>query len=253
MHLSYDHLPALLVIPTYNEAEGIELLLDLALASAPNLEVLVVDDASPDGTGELVARRAAAEPRLHLLSRDSKLGLGSAYIAGFQRGLARGYELFLEMDADLSHDPSDLTRLLKAARHAGLTIGSRYVEGGAVEGWSNARHLLSLCANTYARLMLGFTIRDSTSGFRCYRREVLEAVKLKSVNSEGYAFQIDLAYRAWKLGFDVIEIPITFKERRAGQSKMSTDIVLEGVVKVTGWGLQNLLARLRGRLERNPR
>jgi dolichol-phosphate mannosyltransferase len=246
-----DHLvSALLVVPTFNEVEGIDLLLDLALAADPNLEVLVVDDGSPDGTGELVAKRASVEPRLHLLSRPSKLGLGSAYVAGFRHGLSHGYQLFIEMDADLSHDPADLTRLIEASRYASLTIGSRYVEGGAVQGWSSARHLLSRCANSYARAMLGFPIRDSTSGFRCYRREVLEAVVLESVVSEGYAFQIDLAYRAWKLGFEVREIPITFKERRAGRSKMSGGIILEGVVRVTAWGLENMVRRLRGRLER---
>jgi dolichol-phosphate mannosyltransferase len=244
------HLPALLVIPTYNEAEGIDILLDLALAADPSLEVLVVDDGSPDGTGALVDRRVSTEPRLHLLSRESKLGLGSAYLAGFRHGLARGYQLFLEMDADLSHDPADLTRLIAATRQAGLAIGSRYVDGGAVEGWSSGRHLLSLCANSYSRAMLGFPIRDSTSGFRCYRREVLEAVNLDSINSEGYAFQIDLAYRAWKLGFHVVEIPITFKERRAGRSKMSFKIVLEGVFRVTAWGIANLLHRLRAKLDR---
>jgi glycosyltransferase involved in cell wall biosynthesis len=154
------------------------------------------------------------------------------------------------MDADLSHDPADITRLIEATRQAGLAIGSRYVEGGAIEGWSSSRHLLSLCANRYSRAMLGFPIRDSTSGFRCYRREVLEAVNLESIDSEGYAFQIDLAYRAWKLGFDVVEIPITFKERRAGRSKMSTNIILEGVFRVTTWGIQSLLRRLGERLER---
>lgn len=250
MQLPDHHRPALLVVPTYNEAEGIDHLLDRALATDPNLEVLVVDDGSPDGTGALVARRASSEERLHLLSRESKLGLGSAYLAGFRYGLAGGYQLFLEMDADLSHDPADITRLIEATRHAGLAIGSRYVEGGAIEGWSNSRHLLSLCANRYSRAMLGFPIRDSTSGFRCYRREVLEAVNLESINSEGYAFQIDLAYRAWKLGFDVVEIPITFKERSAGRSKMSTNIILEGVLRVTTWGIQSLLRRLRERLER---
>ena len=139
---------------------------------------------------------------------------------------------------------------MEATRWAGLAIGSRYVEGGALEGWSGGRHLLSLCANTYARVLLGFPIRDSTSGFRCYRREVLEAIDLKSVSSEGYAFQVDLAYRTWKLGFQVEEVPITFRERRAGQSKMSGAIVLEGVVRVTAWGLQRLLRVSRGGLER---
>ncbi|MDQ4149947.1 MAG: polyprenol monophosphomannose synthase [Actinomycetota bacterium] len=237
----------LLVIPTYNERGGIEDLLNLVMSVHPTLEVLVVDDSSPDGTGEVVEELAAQHERIDVLHRHSKLGLGSAYVDGFLLGLERDFDLFLEMDADMSHDPADLPRLIGAAGSADLVIGSRYVTEGQVLGWSSARHLLSRCANTYARWLLSFPIKDSTSGFRCYRRELLEAIELKTVTSEGYAFQIDLAYRAWRLGFEVVEIPITFKERRAGQSKMSQDIIVEGVVSVTKWGLRDLAQRLLGR------
>lgn len=234
---------ALLVIPTYNESAGISSLLNLVMETHPTLNVLVVDDASPDGTGALANDHAASNDRIDVLHRESKLGLGSAYIAGFKLGLEREFDLFLEMDADLSHDPADIPRLIEAASLADLAIGSRYVSGGAVVGWSAGRHLLSRSANTYARALLGFPIRDSTSGFRCYRREVLEAVGLGSVESEGYAFQIDLAYRAWRLGFDVVEIPITFRERSTGRSKMSRNIIMEGILSVTGWGLRDLPGR----------
>ena len=240
----------LVVVPTYNESAGIDELLNRVLDVHPTLEVLVVDDASPDGTGRLVESRAAENDRIDVLHRDSKLGLGSAYIDGFQLGLERGFDLFLEMDADLSHDPDDVPRLIAAAGTADLAIGSRYVPGGGVRGWSPPRHLLSRCANAYAQVALGFPIRDSTSGFRCYRREVLEAVELKTVISEGYAFQIDLAFRAWKLGFEVVEIPIIFKERMTGRSKMSRDIIIEGAVSVTRWGLQDLPPRIRERWRR---
>ncbi|CAN5820020.1 polyprenol monophosphomannose synthase [soil metagenome] len=238
---------SLLVVPTYNEASGIEDLIDQALAAVPGLDILVVDDNSPDGTGELVAKRAEFEPRLRLLSRPSKQGLGRAYIAGFRRGLSDEYDRFIEMDADLSHDPRDLARLIRAAGEADLVIGSRYVAGGSVEGWSRGRHALSAAANRYAQVMLGHHIKDSTSGFRCYRREVLEMLDLDSISSQGYAFQVEMAFRASQAGFRVKEIPIAFRERRTGASKMSKQIVLEGMIWVTRAGLKNRAGRFRRR------
>jgi dolichol-phosphate mannosyltransferase len=235
----------LVVVPTYNEANGIETLLDQALASCDDLDILVVDDNSPDGTGEIVGKRAELEARVSLLSRPAKQGLGRAYVAGFHRGLAENYRLFIEMDADLSHDPSDLPRLIRAANDAHLVIGSRYVRGGSVEGWSRGRHALSAAANSYARIMLGHHIKDSTAGFRCYRREVLEALDLDSISSEGYAFQVEMAFRTRKAGFEVKEIPIAFRERSSGASKMSKQIVLEGMLWVTRTGIKNTLSRLR--------
>lgn len=233
----------LVLVPTYNEAAGIETLLDQALAADPNLEILVVDDSSPDGTGEIVSKRAELEPRVRLLTRPAKRGLGRAYVAGFRVGLSEGYDRFIEMDADLSHDPQDLPRLISASSEAGLVIGSRYVEGGSVEGWSRGRHALSATANTYARVMLGHGIKDSTAGFRCYRREVLEALDLDSISSEGYAFQVEMAFRTRQAGFQVKEIPIAFHERSTGASKMSRQIVLEGMLWVTKTGLRNLHRR----------
>lgn len=233
----------LVLVPTYNEAAGIETLLDQALAADPTLEVLVVDDSSPDGTGEIVSKRAELEPRVRLLTRPAKRGLGRAYVAGFRMGLSEGYDRFIEMDADLSHDPQDLPRLISASSEAGLVIGSRYVEGGSVEGWSRGRHALSAAANTYARIMLGHGIKDSTAGFRCYRREVLEALDLDSISSEGYAFQVEMAFRTRQAGFQVKEIPIAFRERSTGASKMSRQIVLEGMLWVTKTGLRNLHRR----------
>jgi dolichol-phosphate mannosyltransferase len=233
----------LVVVPTYNEASGIETLLDQALAADPALDILVVDDGSPDGTGDLVSKRAELEPRLRLLSRPSKQGLGRAYVAGFRLGLSEGYSRFIEMDADLSHDPCDLPRLIDASTEAGLVIGSRYVKGGSVEGWSRGRHALSAAANTYARIMLGHHIKDSTAGFRCYRREVLEALDLDSISSEGYAFQVEMTFRTRQAGFPVKEIPIAFRERSTGASKMSRQIVLEGMLWVTKTGLLNLHRR----------
>lgn len=234
----------LVVVPTYNEAAGIMTLLDQVLAVDSDLDVLVVDDNSPDGTGEIIAKRAEHESRVTLLTRPAKHGLGRAYVAGFRRGLGEEYDLFIEMDADLSHDPMDLPRLIKAAGDADLVIGSRYVKGGSVEGWSRGRHALSAAANGYARFMLRHHIRDSTAGFRCFRREVLETLDLESISSEGYAFQVEMAFRARKAGFRILEIPINFRERSSGASKMSKQIVLEGMMWVTRTGLKNLTGRV---------
>lgn len=231
--------PAWLVLPTYNEAENLEPLAAAALANLPeSARVLVVDDNSPDGTGDLADRLAAAEPRIEVLHRAEKEGLGPAYIAGFRHALAAGAERILEMDSDFSHDPADLPRLLAATEEADIAIGSRYVSGGGVENWSRLRQAISRGGGTYARLVLGLPIRDLTGGFKCFRREVLEAIDLEAIASRGYAFQVEMTYRAVELGFTVTEVPIVFRERRAGASKMSRSIVAEAAWQVPRmrWG-----------------
>lgn len=238
----------LVVIPTYDEAENLSLVLDAVLNVAPQVDVLIVDDASGDGTGDIARDWSNRHSRVNLIERTGRLGLGRAYVVGFGWGLSRGYERFIEMDADLSHDPADLPRLLEGSETASVVIGSRYVPGGRVQGWKRGRHLLSRGGNLYARTMLGFNVMDATSGFRCYRREVLDAIGLENVLSDGYAFQIDMAYRAWFFGFKIVEIPITFREREAGYSKMSRRIVLEAIALVTLWGLRDRLFGRKSRL-----
>jgi dolichol-phosphate mannosyltransferase len=231
--------PAWLVLPTYNEAENLEPLVAAALANLPDsARVLVVDDNSPDGTGEIADRLAAGEPRIEVLHRTRKEGLGPAYVAGFRHALAAGAGRILEMDSDFSHDPADLPRLLAATEEADLAIGSRYVSGGGVENWSRLRQAISRGGSTYARAVLGLPIRDLTGGFKCFRREVLETIDLDAIGSRGYAFQVEMTYRAIQLGFTVEEVPITFRERRAGASKMSRSIVLEAALMVPRmrWG-----------------
>lgn len=232
----------LVVVPTYNEAANVARIVDAVLSALPEGRVLVVDDGSPDGTGAIVAGHPS--PRVHLLQRTAKQGLGRAYLAGFRWGLERGYERFVEIDADFSHDPSDLPALTGATEQSDVAIGSRYVPGGQVVGWSRNRELLSRFGNTYARRLLGFPFRDATSGFRCYRRAVLEAIPLEEVASQGYAFQIDMTYRTWRMGFTLQEIPIAFRDREDGHSKMSKAIVIEAVTSVAGWAIRD---RLRGR------
>lgn len=227
---------ALVVVPTYNEADTIETVVARALAADPRVSVLVVDDGSPDGTGRLVDA-LAADPRVRVRHRPRKAGLGSAYVEGFTWGLDEGYTALCEMDADLSHDPDDLPRLLDALTGADLVIGSRYVPGGGVVDWPARRELLSRGGNRYVRLMTGLPLSDATSGFRAYRRELVEALDLGSVRSDGYAFQVETALRAWRLGFAVRELPITFTERRHGASKISRAIVREAVLRVAAWGL----------------
>jgi dolichol-phosphate mannosyltransferase len=225
--------PAWLVLPTYNEAENLEPLVAAALANLPNTaRVLVVDDNSPDGTGKIADRLAEAEPRIEILHRAHKEGLGPAYIAGFRHALAAGASRVLEMDSDFSHDPADLPRLLAATEEADVAIGSRYVSGGGVENWSKLRQAISRGGSTYARAVLGLPIRDLTGGFKCFRREVLEAIDLEKIGSRGYAFQVEMTYRAVELGFSVTEVPIIFRERRAGASKMSRSIVAEAAWRV---------------------
>lgn len=220
---------ALLIIPTYNEKENIERIIAAVLPQAATLEVLVVDDGSPDGTGEIVEKLSAANPRIHLLRRAGKLGLGTAYIAGFKWGLARDYDCFLEMDADFSHDPNELPNMLRAIETNDLVLGSRYKDGIRVVNWPLSRLVLSKGAAWYVRLITGLPVADPTGGFKCFRRAVLEAIELDSVKSNGYAFQVEMTYKAWMLGFRIKEIPITFTDRFAGQSKMSTGIVREAL------------------------
>jgi dolichol-phosphate mannosyltransferase len=225
--------PAWLVLPTYNEAENLEPFLGAVLPKLPeDARVLVVDDNSPDGTGKLADRVAAGNERVRVLHRTTKEGLGPAYIAGFREALAQGAELILEMDADFSHDPAYLPRLLDAAQRADLVIGSRYVEGGGVSDWSALRRGISRGGSAYARLVLGVGVRDLTGGFKCFRREVLETIDLDAVDARGYAFQIEVTYRALKAGFEVVEVPIVFRDRHAGSSKMDSSIVLEAIWRV---------------------
>lgn len=220
---------SLLIIPTYNEKDNIERIIAAVLPQSATLEVLVVDDGSPDGTGEIVAKLGAANPRIHLLRRAGKLGLGTAYIAGFKWGLARDYECFLEMDADFSHDPNEIPNMLRAIEENDLVLGSRYKDGIRVVNWPLSRLILSKGAAWYVRLITGLPVADPTGGFKCFRRAVLEAIELDSVKSNGYAFQVEMTYKAWMQGFRIKEIPITFADRFAGQSKMSTGIVREAL------------------------
>jgi dolichol-phosphate mannosyltransferase len=222
-----------LVLPTYNEAENLEAIVTAALENLPEgARVLVVDDSSPDGTGEIADRLARAQPAVELLHRPQKSGLGPAYVAGFGRALAAGAALVAQMDADFSHDPADLPRLLAAAEHADLVVGSRYVGGGAVTEWGPTRRLISRGGSAYARLVLGVGIHDLTAGFKVFRREVLEAIEPETIASLGYAFQVETTYRALNAGFRVVEVPIVFRDRRVGDSKMSGHIVLEAALRV---------------------
>jgi dolichol-phosphate mannosyltransferase len=223
---------ALVIIPTYNERENIPALLPRVLEH-PELSVLVVDDGSPDGTGDLVAAEVARNPRVHLVRRAGKQGLGTAYVAGFRYALARGAEYVFEMDADFSHDPRYLPDLLHAAETAyDLVIGSRYVAGGGTTDWGLGRQLISRGGNLYARLILGLPLSDMTGGYRCYRRRALEAINLDRIRSNGYSFQIEMAYRVHQAGLRVGEVPIIFPDRRVGASKMSKQIVFEALLNV---------------------
>lgn len=227
------------VIPTYNERENLPRLVPQVLEQDPRLEVLIIDDASPDGTGRIADDLAVADPRVHVLHREGKLGLGTAYLTGFRWALERDYAYVFEMDADFSHDPAHLPQFLEAIRDADVVLGSRYLEGRVtVVNWPITRLLLSYGANIYARLVTGLPIADATGGYKCFRREVLEAIDLDRIESEGYAFQIEITLRAWKKGFRIEEIPIVFTDRDVGESKMSRRIIWEAVWKV--WKLRFL-------------
>ena len=233
---------AVICLPTYNERENLERMLR-ALADK-GVEVLVIDDNSPDGTGELADRLAAELDFVSVLHRERKEGLGPAYLAGFGRALAGGAELVLEMDADFSHDPTDVPRLIEAARDADLVLGSRYVDGGAIANWGPVRRFVSAGGSLYARLVLGVPVHDLTGGFKCFRREVLEALDLHAIASRGYAFQIETTYRALRAGFRVVEVPIRFVDREHGGSKMTRSIFAEAVWKVPALRLRALTGRL---------
>jgi len=227
---------ALVVIPTYNERLNLSLIVPQILQQDPRLEVLVVDDNSPDGTGQLADELAAADRRIHVLHRPGKAGLGKAYLAGFRWALEQGVDLIFEMDADFSHDPKFLPDFLRAIEHADLVLGSRYAAGVNVINWPISRLLLSVGANEYARRITGLPLTDSTGGFKCFRRKVLEAIDLDRVRSNGYSFQIEMSFRAWKKGFRLLEIPIVFTDRVEGQSKMNKRIVREAIWMV--WRLR---------------
>jgi dolichol-phosphate mannosyltransferase len=235
---------ALVIIPTYNERANLPSIVPAVLAQDERLEVLVVDDNSPDGTGALADEMAARDTRVHVLHREQKQGLGRAYLAGFRWALERGYDLVLEMDADFSHDPKYLPALLGAAADADLVLGSRYKNGVNVINWPMSRLLLSYFANKYAHWITGLPLSDATGGFKCFRRRVLEAIDLDAVRSNGYAFQIEMSFRAWKKGFRLAEVPIVFTDRVEGQSKMSKKIVREAVWMVWWLRLEALLGRL---------
>jgi dolichol-phosphate mannosyltransferase len=235
---------ALVVVPTYNEAKNLPFIVPQVLTQDQRLEVLVVDDNSPDGTGALADEMAAADPRVHVMHRPEKNGLGKAYIAGFQWALERDYQFVFEMDADFSHDPRFLTVFLDAIKDADLVIGSRYKTGVNVINWPMSRLLLSIGANQYARWITGLPIEDSTGGFKCFRRQVLEAIDLDRVRSNGYSFQIEMSFRAWKKGFRLVEIPIVFTDRVEGQSKMNKRIVREAIWMVWWLRVKSLAGQL---------
>jgi dolichol-phosphate mannosyltransferase len=228
-----DSGPAWLVLPTYNEAENVEALVEAARAKLPaSAQVLIVDDSSPDGTGAIADRLAGSHDNVSVLHRQVKEGLGPAYIDGFRRALAGGAGLVLEMDSDFSHDPAYLPRLLEAARRADVVLGSRYVPGGGVSDWGALRKAISRGGSVYARLILGVDVEDMTGGFKCFRREVLEAIDFDSIQARGYAFQVEMTYRAIRAGFKIVEVPIVFRDRQAGSSKMDRAIVAEAIWRV---------------------
>ena len=221
---------SIVVIPTYNEAQNIEQIIDRILFQGiRSLDILVVDDNSPDGTAAIVERIAKSEPNVHLLKRPAKAGLGTAYVAGFKYALQRDYDYIFEMDADFSHDPDEIPNFLKAIKEFDLVIGSRYKCGVNVINWPLSRLVLSVGANKYTQLITGLPIKDCTGGFKCFRREVLEAIDLGKVVSDGYSFQIEMNFKAWRKGFKIAEIPIVFSDREAGSSKMSKKIIREAI------------------------
>ena len=238
------------VIPTYQEAANVERIVGRVRSAVPGVDVLVVDDASPDGTGEIADKLAEADPQVHVLHRLGKQGLGVAYLDGFGWALQAGYDVLVQMDADGSHQPEELPRLLAALDRADLVLGSRWVRGGQVHNWPIVRRALSRGGNTFTRVALGVPLRDATGGFRVFRRTTLEGLDLVTVASQGYCFQVDLARRAIGAGFCVVEVPITFVERERGQSKMDRAIVGEALWRVSAWGVQRRAAQLKRALQR---
>jgi dolichol-phosphate mannosyltransferase len=236
----------LVIIPTYNEAENLPLISARLRAAMPDADLLIVDDNSPDGTGDIADGLAGSDAGVHVLHRAGKEGLGAAYLAGFDWGLARGYDALVEMDADGSHQPEELPRLLTALDGADLVLGSRWVPGGQVRNWPRHRLALSRGGNAYTRVALGMPLRDATGGYRAFRREALQRIQLDGVQSAGYCFQVDLAWRALQAGLRVVEVPITFVEREIGESKMSSTIVAEALLRVTRWGVADRWGRMTG-------
>ncbi|GAA2451445.1 polyprenol monophosphomannose synthase [Streptomyces sp. NPDC051041] len=238
---------ALVIIPTYNEAENIKKIVGRVREAVPEAHVLVADDNSPDGTGKLADELAAGDDHVHVLHRKGKEGLGAAYLAGFRWGLEHGYGVLVEMDADGSHQPEELPRLLTALKGADLVLGSRWVPGGRVVNWPRSREFISRGGSLYSRLALDLPLRDITGGYRAFRRETLEGLGLDDVASQGYCFQVDLARRAVKAGYHVVEVPITFVERELGDSKMNRDILVEALWRVTAWGVGERVGKALGR------
>lgn len=235
------------IIPTYNEIEALPVTFGRLRAAVPDSDVLIVDDNSPDGTGEWANEQAAADPQVHVLHRTGKEGLGAAYIAGFRWALARDYDIIIELDADGSHRPEQLQGLIDAvAGGADLAIGSRWVPGGEVVNWPWYRKVISVCGSTYSRIMLGLKVRDITAGFRAFNRRTLEAIDFDAIESKGYGFQVDMTFRVAQLGFTIVEVPISFVERELGASKMSGNIVVEAMWNVTKWGLASRWKKLTG-------
>ncbi|MEO3824416.1 polyprenol monophosphomannose synthase [Actinomadura sp. B10D3] len=235
----------LVIIPTYNERDNIERIAGRVREAVPAADILVVDDASPDGTGEVADTMAAGDEQVKVLHREGKEGLGPAYIAGFRWAAEHGYDVMVEMDADGSHQPEELPRLLSALEDADLVIGARWVPGGKVRNWPKRREALSRGANTYARLMLGIHLHDATAGYRAFRAATLDKIGLDEVDSRGYCFQIDLALRAVRQGLRVVEVPITFVERELGTSKMSRDVMAEAALRITQWGVSDRVGKNR--------
>lgn len=237
----------LVIIPTYNEAENIKPIVSRVRAAVPEADILVADDNSPDGTGKLADELASADERVHVLHREVKEGLGAAYLAGFRWGMEHDYGVLVEMDADGSHQPEELPRLLTALKGADLVLGSRWVPGGRVVNWPKSREMISRGGSTYSRLLLGLRTRDVTGGYRAFRTETLQGIGLDEVASQGYCFQVDLARRAIEAGYHVVEVPITFVDREIGDSKMSRDILVEALWRVTAWGVTTRTNRVLGR------
>ncbi|MFE3903681.1 polyprenol monophosphomannose synthase [Streptomyces sp. NPDC059153] len=237
----------LVIIPTYNEAENIKPIVSRVRAAVPEADILVADDNSPDGTGKVADELASADDQVQVLHRKGKEGLGAAYLAGFRWGIEHGYGVLVEMDADGSHQPEELPRLLTALKGADLVLGSRWVPGGRVVNWPKSREMISRGGSTYSRLLLGLQTRDVTGGYRAFRAETLEGIGLDRVASQGYCFQVDLARRAIDAGYHVVEVPITFVDREIGDSKMSRDILVEALWRVTSWGVTSRTNRVLGR------
>jgi len=235
---------ALVIIPTYNERENLPELLRRIFAEGLPLEVLIIDDNSPDGTGAAADALAAADPRVHVMHRPGKMGLGSAYVSGFRHAIEHGYDAVFEMDADFSHNPDSLPEFLRELEKADLVVGSRYLHGVTVVNWPLKRLILSYLANVYSRVITGMPIKDATGGFKCFRRQVLESLDLSRVKSDGYGFQIEINFKAWRKGFRIREIPILFVDRRAGESKMSRRIVWEAAWMVWRLRILDLLGAL---------